>query len=114
MLLAWGTWLRWTLARPGLRLRLGFALAFRLRAERSWLEAPGYAGDGQAWIKASPLRFAFELNALGLRIWPRWRWPCQGLRFASGRNARCDSPRACLLYTSPSPRDRQKSRMPSS
>ena len=25
-----------------------------------------------------------------------------------------DNPRACLLYTSPSPRDRQKSRMPSS
>ena len=24
------------------------------------------------------------------------------------------APRACLLYTSPSPRDRQKSRMPSS
>ena len=25
-----------------------------------------------------------------------------------------DKPRGCLLYTSPSPRDRQKSRMPSS
>ena len=26
----------------------------------------------------------------------------------------CESPEDCLLYTSPSPRDRQKSRMPSS
>ena len=26
----------------------------------------------------------------------------------------CDDPNFCLLYTSPSPRDRQKSRMPSS
>ena len=29
-------------------------------------------------------------------------------------NAISDEARACLLYTSPSPRDRQKSRMPSS
>src|SRR5678810_975181 len=35
-----------------------------------------------------------------------------GLLFFSARAASCISP--CLLYTSPSPRDRQKSRMPSS
>ena len=29
-------------------------------------------------------------------------------------NIAAESPRGCLLYTSPSPRDRQKSRMPSS
>ena len=29
-------------------------------------------------------------------------------------NSESDQPDACLLYTSPSPRDRQKSRMPSS
>ena len=29
-------------------------------------------------------------------------------------NCPCDECRICLLYTSPSPRDRQKSRMPSS
>ena len=28
--------------------------------------------------------------------------------------ATCDEPKSCLLYTSPSPRDRQRSRMPSS
>ena len=36
-----------------------------------------------------------------------------GLEYAEkGKNAALDL--ACLLYTSPSPRDRQKSRMPSS
>ena len=34
--------------------------------------------------------------------------------YASGRNAKntIEIARSCLLYTSPSPRDRQKSRMP--
>src|SRR5678810_925017 len=31
----------------------------------------------------------------------------------SGVFIRCSDPKTCLLYTSPSPRDRQKSRMPS-
>ena len=31
-----------------------------------------------------------------------------------GVNALADTVKICLLYTSPSPRDRQKSRMPSS
>ena len=31
-----------------------------------------------------------------------------------GRTKRPNTPNTCLLYTSPSPRDRQKSRMPSS
>ena len=30
------------------------------------------------------------------------------------KRAACKKPQSCLLYTSPSPRDRQKSRMPSS
>ena len=33
-------------------------------------------------------------------------------RVCDGRSTLCD--KICLLYTSPSPRDRQKSRMPSS
>ena len=36
---------------------------------------------------------------------------CQGTLFGSGRP---DLSRACLLYTSPSPRDKRQSRMPSS
>ena len=35
----------------------------------------------------------------------------RGTRFHPGENVGCGN---CLLYTSPSPRDRQKSRMPSS
>ena len=36
------------------------------------------------------------------------------IRFSEDENINGYTPRACLLYTSPSPRDRQKSRMPSS
>ena len=39
------------------------------------------------------------------------------LTFADGKTCTCLIPEpleSCLLYTSPSPRDRQKSRMPSS
>ena len=35
-------------------------------------------------------------------------------RLAGGRSPFTESTLTCLLYTSPSPRDRQKSRMPSS
>src|SRR5678810_135359 len=42
----------------------------------------------------------------------------QGFRMVGSRNDKYDLPvkafKTCLLYTSPSPRDRQKSRMPSS
>ena len=37
-----------------------------------------------------------------------------GWEFRTLRQLGLDSDPACLLYTSPSPRDRQKSRMPSS
>ena len=36
------------------------------------------------------------------------------LQVAPGRSLTAVTPNGCLLYTSPSPRDRQKSRMPSS
>ena len=41
--------------------------------------------------------------------WPTRAWGCMAAPFACPR-----SPRTCLLYTSPSPRDRTRSRMPSS
>ena len=37
-----------------------------------------------------------------------------GTTTGSGTGAKFDITKTCLLYTSPSPRDRQKSRMPSS
>ena len=40
-----------------------------------------------------------------------WTQLLQGIRFVSGQ---FDDPEACLLYTSPSPRDLSTSRMPSS
>ena len=39
---------------------------------------------------------------------------CKGVRVMKDGNALCINCGRCLLYTSPSPRDRQKSRMPSS
>ena len=38
----------------------------------------------------------------------------QGRGFDGKLNVKVDQDEVCLLYTSPSPRDRQKSRMPSS
>ena len=65
-------------------------------------------GDGLAWVsRREPSRDPTPDNPIGLRLAaidpaPNVIWlarPCQY---------------TCLLYTSPSPRDRQKSRMPSS
>ena len=39
---------------------------------------------------------------------------CSSDSYASGRLVRNSTPLGCLLYTSPSPRDRTRSRMPSS
>ena len=38
----------------------------------------------------------------------------QNLRFLANKSLYLSNGASCLLYTSPSPRDRQKSRMPSS
>ena len=52
----------------------------------------------------------FERRLAGLRAHARWLKDfCDELP-----GQRCGLPQICLLYTSPSPRDRQKSRMPSS
>ena len=45
---------------------------------------------------------------------PAWLDDCLGEFPLSTKEDVHDALRACLLYTSPSPRDRQKSRMPSS
>ena len=49
--------------------------------------------------------------SMGYRV---GRVHCTPSRGGRGRQAAVDVFRGCLLYTSPSPRDRQKSRMPSS
>ena len=61
-------------------------------------------------------------SRLGKKLWVKNRVPGTKLILASAKNKQNYSEegailiddRACLLYTSPSPRDRQKSRMPSS
>ena len=50
-----------------------------------------------------------EILALSARL---WREPVWDLKMASSRMLTL--PSVCLLYTSPSPRDRTRSRMPSS
>ena len=46
---------------------------------------------------------------------PTQDWLSRGLKSKAGRGWEAEAPCGdCLLYTSPSPRDRQKSRMPSS
>ena len=60
----------------------------------------------------------------GLREWVKERWVDIGAPKKDGKYQPCGRkstkgskrkyPKCCLLYTSPSPRDRQKSRMPSS
>ena len=67
-----------------------------LRAESS---EPGFAATGAFVFHAQPMRAA----------------PVAACRRAGASSAsRGATSAACLLYTSPSPRDRQKSRMPSS
>ena len=53
-------------------------------------------------------------HAAPARYVPRTYQQLHADRAARAKKTLCDAVRACLLYTSPSPRDRQKSRMPSS
>ena len=57
-----------------------------------------------------------DANRLGSRIFFLWVWPIVAVNKFRNLFSRMDfvKPYDCLLYTSPSPRDRQKSRMPSS
>ena len=64
-----------------------------------------------------PLRFlkktanGHELDLRYKKLWFRLKYPAGRTRLTP---LRITDQLACLLYTSPSPRDRQKSRMPSS
>ena len=63
------------------------------------------------------LRFDACLTGHGRveRLWSGARWLEGPVWFAAGRYLLIsDIPNNCLLYTSPSPRDRTRSRMPSS
>ena len=67
-----------------------------------WLDHAIY-GDGEKWFFLGRGKFQyFPMKYYGIGI----KAPEEGYAVVSNTN--------CLLYTSPSPRDRQKSRMPSS
>ena len=82
--------------------------------------AEGFWGDAHVWkrshaVGGGPTRRLQEIWAL----WSRGMIValcCGGgaLVMKTGRRDEDDDDKDCLLYTSPSPRDRQKSRMPSS
>ena len=58
-----------------------------------------------------------EASSMPGSVRARFNWKMQQCIKAWHRKAKelgCEHPQPCLLYTSPSPRDRQKSRMPSS
>ena len=55
---------------------------------------------------------AVEVTVVGHQFWWEYRYPAFGVVTANELHIPVSDP--CLLYTSPSPRDRQKSRMPSS
>ena len=68
-----------------------------------------YLGAAYLWVKAAHVIFVIFLMA-GLFMMPRFFVYHQETAPGSPEDQRW----ICLLYTSPSPRDRQKSRMPSS
>ena len=68
------------------------------------------------YVLDGPVKAKFENPADPVRIIKareerKLRLPTVGVAARAGERSRY---KACLLYTSPSPRDRQKSRMPSS
>ena len=67
-----------------------------------YTQPPRPAGRGKQ-LQPSPVQKEAEVLGLEVRCPSSLKSPEEQARFA-----------ACLLYTSPSPRDRQKSRMPSS
>ena len=70
------------------------------------IQSSDVQGEGQINVKQNPEDFTSNLG----RIYSRNNFSAgQGLDTAHRVNGK-----PCLLYTSPSPRDRQKSRMPSS
>ena len=75
---------------------------------------PEHAEGARSWLAGLPVELAEQLawkNAYDL-VMPVWQ---ENRRRATGTDASCIvQPSACLLYTSPSPRDGLLSRMPSS
>ena len=73
---------------------------------------PELAAEVQKWLEQAAAEDAAEDKALGRERrgdeLPEW------VTNKQKRQAKIQEAMACLLYTSPSPRDRQKSRMPSS
>ena len=67
--------------------------------------------------RSTVIRYVKKLKALGL-ISPQLRFKEDGSptsnQYNFDKGSGTKQPEVCLLYTSPSPRDRQKSRMPSS
>ena len=69
---------------------------------------PDFRGPKGVWKTSSPIYFQDFISSREKRIesWKR--------KFGNELNIDSAEPNDCLLYTSPSPRDRQKSRMPPS
>eukprot|EP00656_Telonema_subtile_P009334 TRINITY_DN14387_c0_g2_i1.p3 TRINITY_DN14387_c0_g2~~TRINITY_DN14387_c0_g2_i1.p3 ORF type:complete len:113 (+),score=15.65 TRINITY_DN14387_c0_g2_i1:196-534(+) len=73
---------------------------------------PGGCGTGVVGLRSGP-RDVIRLFPGAIVAFQRaMRGQYGHMRLAAASSA--DTPRACLLYTSPSPRDRTRSRMPSS
>ena len=105
-------------------LSIGLKPAGELQAEEAtWLIANGFHAPYERMIAPYPrykelhalrhARRSFDVDALrDLQVWHKLSWMDPDLLAGDARlRALIEN---CLLYTSPSPRDRQKSRMPSS
>ena len=79
----------------------------------TWMHAVAQAGVSPESPALTPTEVEEQLNKL-LRIRPTAPVSAAGAVTADACWSRIRQAWACLLYTSPSPRDRQKSRMPSS
>ena len=81
---------------------------------RSWTvqASNGLAVDiGGQWVGPTQQRVLGLIQRLGLQTYPQFTY---GYKYQQINGRRRRYRGTCLLYTSPSPRDRQKSRMPSS
>ena len=83
----------------------------------AWMSDP-WKGAISEYHEPDETRQVFELeishegSGCDAQHWPKEKWKNDTQLVKIGRA--CYGCMACLLYTSPSPRDRQKSRMPSS
>ena len=76
---------------------------------------PDDSGDGASWTDAKQsIQAALDVAANGDTVWVTNGAYFTGSGCGSTNADDLSGAYPCLLYTSPSPRDRQKSRMPSS